>query len=162
MKIITITGNVKHAITLDPSVWIFDDRKFELDHFFANMRDVQNKPSDLEIDQERLIREGAVSPPTLKSEKQYEKQKLLDGTFAIRLEPFLKNAEVADSAVKCLFKVKDQDEVLTVSFAKAKDSILCFSKNGKPLTEDGPVHVYFADGSNRNNPIKHLKEIQVI
>ncbi|NPC92435.1 peptidyl-prolyl cis-trans isomerase [Bacillus sp. WMMC1349] len=160
MKIITITGNVKHVITLDPSVWIFDDRKFELDHFFSNIRDVQNKPSDLEIDRERLIREGTVSPPTLRSEKQYEKQKLLDGTFAIRLEPFLKNAEVADSAVKCLFKMKD--EILTVPFSKAKDAILCFSKNGKPLTEDGPVHVYFTDGSNRNNPIKHLKEIEVI
>lgn len=40
------------------------------------------------IDRERQIREGAVSPPTLKSEKKYEKEKLLDGTFGIKLEPF--------------------------------------------------------------------------
>ena len=32
--------------------------------------------------------------------------------------------------------------------------ILCFSNNGKPLKEDGPVHVYFGDGSNKQNPIK--------
>ncbi|MDI5788169.1 hypothetical protein PO124_06075 [Bacillus licheniformis] len=39
------------------------------------------------IDRERQIREGAVSPPTLKSEKSM-KGKLLDGTFGIKLEPF--------------------------------------------------------------------------
>ena len=33
--IITIKGNVKHTITLDPTVWIFDDRRVDLDIFFT-------------------------------------------------------------------------------------------------------------------------------
>lgn len=88
MSIVTITGNVKYPITLDPSVWIFDDRKFDLEQFFSHFGEVQDEDDDLVIDRERQIREGAVSPPTLKSEKKYEKEKLLDGTFGIKLEPF--------------------------------------------------------------------------
>ncbi|MFN2746083.1 MULTISPECIES: hypothetical protein [Bacillus] len=159
MNIVTITGKVKYPITLDPSVWIFDDRKFELDQFFSHLGAVPEETSDLEIDRERLIREGAVSPPTLKSEKKYEKEKLLDGTFAIKLEPFLKNAEASDSASECVF-VTENDEV-SIPISEAYEALLCFSKKGKPLTEDGPVHVYFADGSNRANPIKHVKKIRI-
>ena len=33
-KIVHIKGKVKFPITLDPSVWIFDDRKFDLDTYF--------------------------------------------------------------------------------------------------------------------------------
>ncbi|MED1741676.1 peptidyl-prolyl cis-trans isomerase [Bacillus swezeyi] len=160
MEIVTITGKVKYPITLDPSVWIFDDRKFDLDQFFSSQEADHHEAEELEIDRERLIREGAVAPPTLKSEKKYEKEKLLDGTFAIRLEPFLKNAEVSESAVQCLFKT-EHDE-FSISIEEACRAILCFSKKGKPLTEDGPVHVYFEDGSNRSNPIKHVKEIHMI
>ena len=29
-----IKGKVKFTITLDPSVWIFDERKADLDYFF--------------------------------------------------------------------------------------------------------------------------------
>ncbi|UOY88884.1 peptidyl-prolyl cis-trans isomerase [Bacillus glycinifermentans] len=157
MEIITITGNVKYAITLDPSVWIFDDRKFELDRFFS--KEAEQEQDYLDIDRERIIREGAVSPPTLKSEKKYEREKLLDGTFAIKLEPFLHNAEVSETAAFCIFKTEAGD--FSVPIGEAGGILLCFSKNGKPLTEDGPVHVYFADGSNRTNPIKNVKEIHV-
>ena len=76
MSIVTITGNVKYPITLDPSVWIFDDRKFDLEQFFSHFGEVQDEDDDLVIDRERQIREGAVSPPTLKSEKKYEKGKI--------------------------------------------------------------------------------------
>ena len=33
-KIIPVIGKVKYSITLDPSVWIFDERKLELTTFF--------------------------------------------------------------------------------------------------------------------------------
>mgnify|MGYP001051368502 CR=1 FL=1 len=58
MSIVTITGNVKYPITLDPSVWIFDDRKFDLDQFFSDFREVKDEEDDLVIDRERQIREG--------------------------------------------------------------------------------------------------------
>ncbi len=34
--IIQIKGNVKYPITLDPSVWIFDDRKILLEDAFKD------------------------------------------------------------------------------------------------------------------------------
>lgn len=33
--VIQIKGKVQHAITLDPSIWIFDDRRIDLDTFFT-------------------------------------------------------------------------------------------------------------------------------
>ncbi|MFL6557062.1 MAG: peptidyl-prolyl cis-trans isomerase, partial [Bacillus sp. (in: firmicutes)] len=39
----------------------------------------------------------------------------------------------------------------------AYDFILGFSDKGKPLTLDGPVHVYLGDGSNQQSPIKNIK-----
>lgn len=35
-SIVMIEGNVKYKITLDPSVWIFDDRKIDLKQYFQN------------------------------------------------------------------------------------------------------------------------------
>jgi hypothetical protein len=39
----------------------------------------------------------------------------------------------------------------------AYNLILGFSNNGKPLKEDGPIHIYFGDGSNQQSPIKNVK-----
>ena len=36
-----------------------------------------------------------------------------------------------------------------------------FSKDGKMLKEDGPVHLYFADGSNRDNPLKNVRAFRL-
>jgi hypothetical protein len=44
---------------------------------------------------------------------------------------------------------------------KAYDLILGFSKNGKPITVDGPVHIYFGDGTNQQEPIKNIKQFIV-
>ena len=39
--------------------------------------------------------------------------------------------------------------------------IFKYSQDGKPLREDGPVHLLFADGSNIDNPIKNISAIRV-
>ena len=36
--IIPLTGNVRFSITLDPSVWIFDDRKIQFEEAFTKDR----------------------------------------------------------------------------------------------------------------------------
>lgn len=94
--IITVQGNVKYNITLDPTVWIFDDRKIDLNTYFNEAR--------IEIDEDekylnsmgkhwsREIMEGATFPPTLKTEKKFDRKKMVTGTFGILLKPFLKNA----------------------------------------------------------------------
>lgn len=35
--VILITGKVKYQINLDPSIWIFDDRRFEMDERFPGI-----------------------------------------------------------------------------------------------------------------------------
>ena len=40
---------------------------------------------------------------------------------------------------------------MTLPLETVKNAILGFSKEGKPLKEDGPVHLYFNDGSNQQN-----------
>lgn len=162
--ILFIKGNVKYPITLDPGVWIFDDRKVELTTYFSKD---EKEPDHLEAYKkaissqwDREIREGAVFPPTLKTEKKFEKEKILTGTFGIKLKPFLSNAEVGDGATNVAFLTSEG--VTTLTLEEANESILAFSDNGKPLKEDGPVHLYFGNGSNRNNPIKNVLEILVM
>jgi hypothetical protein len=87
------------------------------------------------------------------------KEKIITGTFAMPLAPFLRNAEPLPDA-KELTIVTEHNEV-TVPLEQAYKAILGFSKDGKPLREDGPVHFYFGDGSNRETPITHVRRFIV-
>ncbi|MED0660090.1 peptidyl-prolyl cis-trans isomerase [Bacillus smithii] len=162
--IIPFKGKVKYPVTMDAGVWIFDDRRIDLNTYF-DQEDQQTEETEEDYTKkvskywEREIREGAVSPPTIKTEKKFEKEKLLTGTFGIKLAPFLKNAEPEKDATTLVIETTEGEEA--VPLEKAYDLILCFSKNGKPLREDGPVHIYFGDGSNKKNPIKHVRALRV-
>ncbi len=158
-NIIPITGKVKFSITLDPGVWIFDDRKVDLHTYFSGQKEEQPQEED-EIKKisaywDREIQEGAVLPPTLKTEKTFAKEKIITGTFAMPLAPFLRNAEALPEATT-LTIVTENGEV-TIPLEQAYEAILGFSKDGKPLKEDGPVHFYFGNGSNRHKPITHVR-----
>jgi hypothetical protein len=162
-NIILITGNVKYTITLDPGVWIFDDRRIDLTTFFSTKQERPNEIEDytkaVSKHWDREIMEGAIYPPTLKSEKKFEKEKVLTGTFGISLKPFLKNAEPTENASQ--FIVKTSNGSVEMPLDKAYEVILGFSNNGKPLRTDGPVYIYYGDGSNQENPIKNVKEFIV-
>lgn len=158
-NIIEIKGNVKFNITLDLGVWIFDDRKAELETFFAQQPD-----KDHELEQytlsiskhwDREITEGAKLPQEGKTEKKYIKETLLTGTFAIPFEPFLKNSEPREDAKTIVIETINKEYPIAIE--NGSDIILCFSHNGKPLKEDGPVHIYFKSGSIEDQPIKHIK-----
>jgi hypothetical protein len=159
-NILLISGKVKYSITLDPSVWIFDDRKVDLTTYFSKSIEQNNELEEytksISKHWDREIIEGAVYPPTLKTEKKYEKEKVLTGSFGISLQPFIKNAEPTEEAA--VFVIKTSTSVHEIPLDIAQDLILGFSKVGKPLSEDGPVHVYFGDGSNQQNPIKNVRE----
>ncbi|MBU8877674.1 peptidyl-prolyl cis-trans isomerase [Bacillus sp. FJAT-29790] len=162
-NIISFSGKVKYSITLDPGVWIFDDRRIDLNSYFDS---AQQKKDELEeytktISKhwDREIMEGAIYPPTLKTEKKYEKEKVLTGTFGIPFKPFLQNAEPEKNA-STLIIVCEEGE-MRVPLKEAEELILGFSKNGKPLIEDGPVYVYFGDGRNKETPIKKVKAFKV-
>ncbi|MEH7388326.1 peptidyl-prolyl cis-trans isomerase [Bacillus sp. JJ1521] len=157
-SIIMIEGKTKYKITLDPSVWIFDDRRVDLLTYFESDQIVEEDLSEytksVSKHWDREIREGAIYPPTLKTEKKFLKEKVLTGTFGIPFGDFIKNAEPFEDAATLTIVQKDQET--TISLSEAYAGVLGFSKEGKPLREDGPVHFYFGDGSNRENPIKNI------
>ena len=86
-NIISISGNVKFPITLDPGVWIFDDRRVDLNTYFDEAIEktdaLEEYTKSISKHWDREIMEGAIYPPTLKSEKKFEKEKVLTGTFGI-------------------------------------------------------------------------------
>lgn len=155
--IIEIKGNVRYKITLDPSVWIFDERIVDLDTYFSNP-DSQEKQEDDEkkfaASWAREVQEGATPPGARKRKTKFAKEKLLSGSFGIPLAPFLKNAEPVEGSTTLIVETKDGKQ--SFSLEEGKQFILGFSHKGKPLREDGPIHVYFPDGSNKNDPIKHV------
>ncbi|HLU23387.1 MAG TPA: peptidyl-prolyl cis-trans isomerase [Bacillaceae bacterium] len=160
--IMNIKGKVKFPITLDVGAWIFDDRRIDLDTYFNHSIDENEEEEELTIASkhwDRVIKEGSVAPPTLKTERKYEKIKMLTGTFGIIFRPFLHNSEPLEDATTLIFET-DKGE-FSLPLEQGYDVIIQFSKEGKPLREDGPVHILFPDGSNRDNPIKHVKGFRV-
>jgi hypothetical protein len=163
-EILLINGNVKFSITLDPSVWIFDDRKVDLCTYFNEPRLEQNQLEQYTKSAaehwDREIREGAAFPPIQRSVTKFEKEKMITGTFAMPLHPFLQNAEINEEAHAV--EIHTETKVYTLTLQDAMQAILGFSKDGKPLREDGPVHLYFGDGSNVNNPIVQVRRFTVL
>ncbi|CAM3754925.1 peptidyl-prolyl cis-trans isomerase [Mesobacillus thioparans] len=157
--IIPIKGKVKYKITLDSGVWIFDDRKVDLNTYFidekASEDHLEEYTKSVSRHWDREIMEGAVYPPTLKTEVKFEKEKVLTGTFGIPLKPFLDNAEPEQEAKQIVIEYGENEQAV-IPLEEAADIILGFSKDGKPLREDGPLHIYFRDGSNQDHPIKNV------
>ena len=161
--IISITGAVQYKLTLDPTVWIFDDRKLDLTTYFDQEKEIVDDEKYLRevgAHWSREIMEGAVFPPTLKTERKFDRKGMLTGTFGIEIKPFLENASILDSASEVVFETTDGASH-TFSIEDAKTLIFKFSQDGKPLIEDGPVHIIFGDGSNLDNPIKNIAAIRV-
>jgi len=161
--IIPIKGAVTYKLTLDPSVWIFDDRKLDLKTYFTTT--VEEEDSDIKYMREvgahwsREIMEGATFPPTLKSERKFDRQGMANGTFGMQIAPFLKNAVLTPEAQSIVFECGNAEEH-SFPIEEAKQFIFQFSQEGKPLSEDGPVYLIFADGSNMENPIKNIIAIR--
>jgi hypothetical protein len=162
-NIIIISGKVKYTITLDPGVWIFDDRRVDLTTFFStkleNSNSLEEYTKAVSKHWDREIMEGAIYPPTLKSEKKFEKEKVLTGTFGIPFRPFLLNSEPASDANTFIIHCTEGEYELPLE--TAYDLIMGFSNKGKPLTSDGPIHVYLGDGSNQHSPIKNVKSFSI-
>jgi hypothetical protein len=160
--IVQIAGNVKFPITLDPTVWIFDDRKLTFKEVF-NPEEVQEsaeeedelKRKSLRFDRE--VYQQKLNPPVNKSINRFEKQRIMKGTFLMPLKPFLHTSE-PEASVKEASLVTDEGEH-TIEADALSEALLLFAEDGKPLKETGPVHLYFKDGSNRSNPIKGIKKI---
>jgi len=155
--IVLITGKVKYSITLDPGVWIFDDRKKRLKEFFQ----IQDKPIDpLTAYQQKIgqqwdkeLQEG--STPSADREKLFVQKKDISGDWGISFRPFLENASPLETASFVVCHLQSGDNI-AIPLDQAKESILCFALDGQPIREQGPIHLLYKDGSNRHDPIKGI------
>lgn len=163
-SIIPIKGAVTYSLTLDPTVWIFDDRRLDLNTYFVTERAPDNSEekylADVGAHWSREIMEGAVFPPTLKTERKFDRKGMMTGTFGMELSPFFKNAEIKPEATQVVFECENGEEH-AFSIEEAKTMIFKFSQDGKPLLDGGPIHLLFGDGSNVDNPIKNVIAIRV-
>ncbi|MGJ9458561.1 hypothetical protein [Oceanobacillus sp. CF4.6] len=162
--IVPITGKVSYSITLDPTVWIFDDRKILLNDAFSKKVEEIEEMDDLEKVSERFNREVLETkmnrPPVNKSISKIEGEEILKNSYVMPLHDFITNAEIKSDAKNATF-ITDGEEDVTVTLSELEDGYFLFSLNGKPLREDGPVHYFYRDGSNKDNPVKNIKKIVI-
>jgi|SRR5690625_372709 len=158
--IIQLKGNVQFPLTLDASVWIFDDRKVILEEAFSNK--VQTKEEDqvkktAEMFDQEVYFQTKIKPPVNKSIHKFEKEKILKHSFVMPIKDFIKTAEIKETAERAILKTNEDDVIISIE--QLTSAYFLFAKDGKPLKDDGPVHLYFGDGSNKEAPIKNIKEI---
>ncbi|TDL39205.1 hypothetical protein EVU91_03420 [Macrococcoides bohemicum] len=139
--IIQIKGKVKFNITLDPSTFIFDDRKVEMEALLQGKSSGKEEISFQDnYEWNREILEGGSKPPTLVSEKKFKKQALLEGTFLMNMHSFIINAEPDSDATKV--ELSNEDTKVQITLAELKTLYFQFSKDGKRLYDDGMVDAY--------------------
>jgi hypothetical protein len=143
-EIILINGKVKHNITLDPTVWIFDERKITLADYLSKAFLSEDETV------EDLYQE--------KKKKRYKKAQWLTDSFVIPARPFIENAGPASEATIVIFGKKDGTET-EVPLTDVLEGAFAFSEDGKALTESGPIHFYMNSGPNQEQPIKTINKI---
>jgi hypothetical protein len=129
-EIVPIKGATNFTINLDPSVWIFDQRKVDLDVFIQN------------------------------GEEHQVPERKTTGSYGIPLQPFLDHAEPTRNATKVICHLEGGDST-TISLKEAYHALLAFSSNGKPLREDGPLHLYFRNERHGEPPITQVIAFEV-
>ncbi|MCE7794744.1 peptidyl-prolyl cis-trans isomerase [Salipaludibacillus sp. CUR1] len=158
--IVSIKGLVKHPIILDPGVWIFDDRKINLSTYFSDERKGPADPSIKQLsrawDEQRL--KGAM-PQSNQNKVTVDRKDLTEHSLGIALKPFLDNASPDPEAETVTFVRAEGKEDFSCPLSEAENGILGFSEQGKPLKENGPVHFYYGDGSNLEEPVTHITSI---
>src|SRR5690625_5057811 len=158
--IIQIKGNVRFPITLDSSVWIFDDRKILLEEAF-NKRVEKTKEEPFsktaELFDQEIYSQTKIRPPVNKSIKRYERDKILSNSYVMPIEDFIKTTEIKEDATRAILKTNDDDVIIRIE--QLQSAYFLFALNGKPLQEDGPVRLYFGDGSNKDDPITGIQGI---
>lgn len=161
--VILMTGNISYKITLDPSVWIFDDRKIDLSRYTgvedsSGYDDLQYiKGAGSQWDKE--LREGAQLPS--ESRSMIKEREALTGDYAMRLSLFIDNAKPsADVTHVRIHREGAQPVVLTIE--DARRAILQFAKDGKPIREGGPVLLYLPETWKNGEPIDAITTFEFI
>lgn len=157
--IVPITGNVTYDITLDPSVWIFDDRKVLFNDAFNDHQSIKQSDSNSKSDSHTQTYDQKIKPPVNKSITRFERDKILQNTYVMPIKEFISHAEVKSDAKQAKLVTKHGDKIIPLDVLQ--DCYLLFAVKGKQIKDDGPVHVYFKDGSNKDQPIKAVEKIVI-
>ncbi|MDQ0206485.1 peptidyl-prolyl cis-trans isomerase [Alkalicoccobacillus murimartini] len=161
-----IEGDINRPLTIDPTVWIFDERKIDLTSYFDNLDSMDDeltayqKSISAQWDRERTEGSEPPNPNHNGNLIRYDKQKLINGSFGMPLKPFLTNAGPIDTA-KSIAIETENGSIHTCTLEDGFKLIVGFSQDGQPLRDSGPVHIYYGDGSNEKEPITHVKRITI-
>ncbi|WP_099157956.1 hypothetical protein [Virgibacillus ndiopensis] len=162
--IVPIIGNVTYSITLDPTVWIFDDRKILLEEAFSGVTE-KNEEADEELEKasqrwDRAVYQQKINPPVNRSISRLEGEKILTNSYVMPINDFINHAEINKVAQKATLVTEHGD--VDISLEELKNSYFLFAIEGKPIKDNGPVHVYYKDGSNKDNPITGVHKIVIV
>lgn len=161
--IIPIEGNVTYPITLDASVWIFDERKIIFEDAFTNSKKPKKEKEENYIKEaaERLNRayDPRVKRNINRNLNKQEQEDALTYSYVMPIKPFLEHTEPKENAK--IAHIITINNVVEIPLTQLENSVLLFSKEGKPITDKGPVHLYFKDGSNKDNPIKGINKFKI-
>src|SRR5699024_8226618 len=154
------TGKVTYSITMDPSVWIFDDRKILLDEDFSSdseRTETEENFQKTERMRTKEVNQQKVKQPVNRSIKRFERDKILKSSYVMPIKEFIGHAEIKSNAEDATLITNNEN--INISLEDLENCYLLFAIDGKTVKEDGPVHLYFKDGSNRDNPIKGINKI---
>lgn len=162
--IVQLKGKVNYPITLDPSVWIFDDRKIMLEEAFTGSSEKKVKEDPVkkaaELFNQEIYSQKSIKPPVNKSLSRKEQEKALIHSFVMPIRDFIETAEIHSGAKRVLLKTGGDD--IGISIEQLTSAYFLFAVNGKPIRENGPVHLFFGDGSNQEDPITGITEIEFV
>ena len=148
--IFPLDGAVRHPLTIDPTVWIFDERKRNVEELDKT---VENDSEAYYAKMGKAWDEGLAQGSKIDHNKpmsRADKDAALRDSFAMPLAPFLQNTEPEENATHVRFY---GDTVLTLPLDEVSSVYLQFSQNGKVLS-DGPVYVLYDHQVIRN--VKHI------
>ncbi|WP_027726173.1 hypothetical protein [Tuberibacillus calidus] len=154
MKIVPILGHVKYHITLDPSSWIFDDRKISVEDY-----DDPNFDLDEFLKAQKDERAGAALPRLAASKRKYRKEEWLTKSFVMPAKIFIQNAEPLEEATAIQFSLTN-GQTATVPLEEMEEGAFQFSRDGKLLTDEGPL-IFLCRGKDRE-PVAQIEKITVI
>ena len=128
-QIVELKGNVAFPITLDPSVWIFDERKKKLDEFFSAQQsdedELESYTKAISKQWDKEVTEGNEAPKQITKTKKYRKEELLTETYGISFKYFLENSEPDSTATK--LAIHAENKIYTFSLENAYSFVLGFS-----------------------------------
>ncbi|SDK20365.1 hypothetical protein [Lacicoccus qingdaonensis] len=158
--VIQILGDIKFQITLDPSTWIFDDRKITLEDALKAEQDDDSITFSDNTEWNRQIIEGSSKPPTLKSEKKYKNSQLLEETFIIRLDTFLEYTEPERGEDAMITYTHDEGTTI-LPYSERGRHYAQFSQDGKRMYDDNMIDLVVISDNDIETRLQHVTGISI-